>query len=135
LTLTLTLTVTLLAESEDPAHRGLYFVLADRFVDVAPGFRAGAVDAALGSASKGQLDGARLGEVLADSLKKGDSAGLRRAVPCLRDLANGGAPRLAWAAVAELLTLVLPPAVPETLNSAGDLLAWATDNRRRARYP
>lgn len=117
----------LLAEADVPDHDALHFLLARCLADPAPAVRAGAVDAALLLASRGKLTGTLLGGDLADALRDPRLVGLRKTVPGLRDLANGGAARAAWDCVAVLLDQALPPAVPKTLTGTGELLALATE--------
>ena len=117
----------LLADADDPRHDALHFVIAERFVSAdAPG-RAGAVDAALVLASRGRLDGALLGADMVSLLTTTEGAGLRKAVPCLRDLANGGAARQVWDAVAGTVADVLPPRSAKALTGAAELLALGTE--------
>jgi hypothetical protein len=117
----------LLAEADVPDHDSLHFLLGRYLADRAPSIRAGAVDAALVLASRGLLRGTLLGTDLADALNDSSLGGLRKAVLCLRDLANGGAAAQTWEVVAVLLGSVLPPAAPKSLPGTGQLLALAAE--------
>ncbi|WP_194909364.1 DUF6493 family protein [Catenulispora rubra] len=115
-----------LAEQDGPQD-GTHKVIAYRLVSDDVRLRASGVDAALVLASRKLLDPAALGPALAAELRAFPASGVRRAVPALRDLANGGAPAEAWEAIALILPQVLPPAVPKTLSGTADLLALATE--------
>ena len=108
--------------AQDATHR----VIAARLVSDDVQLRASGVDAALVLAARGLLDAAALGTALAAEMAA-RPAGLRRSVPALRDLANGGAAVAVWDAIALALPRVLPPAVPKTLSGTADLLVLATE--------
>ena len=108
--------------AQDATHR----VIAARLVSDDVQLRASGVDAALVLAARGLLDAAALGAALAAEMAAAP-AGLRRAVPALRDLANGGAATVVWEATALMLPVLLPPAVPKTLSGTADLLVLATE--------
>ncbi|GAA1992367.1 DUF6493 family protein [Catenulispora subtropica] len=116
-----------LAELDDPVHAGTHYLIASRLVHRDARLRASGVDAALVLASRGLLDPARLAATLAERLASEPAAGLRRMVPCLRDLANGGAAGQTWETIATLLPLILPPAVPKAMAGTGDLLVAGTE--------
>lgn len=111
---------------QDGAHDGTHRVIAARLVSDDVRLRASGVDAALVLAARGLLDPSALGAALAAEMAAAP-AGLRRAVPALRDLANGGAAQAVWEATALMLPAVLPPAVPKTLSGTADLLVMATE--------
>jgi hypothetical protein len=115
-----------LAEQDGP-HTATHQVIAARLADEDARMRASGVDAALVLASRGLLDPATLGAALAHELAVPSGPGVRRATPCLRDLANGGAAGQTWEAIAHLLPRVLPPALPKTLTGTADLLVLATE--------
>jgi hypothetical protein len=115
-----------LAEQDGPQD-ATHKVIAARLVSDDVQLRASGVDAALVLASRELLDPAALGAALAAELKVFPASGLRRAVPPLRDLANGGAAAATWEMIALVLPRVLPPAVPKTLSGTTDLLALATE--------
>ena len=100
---------------QDDTHK----VIAYRLVSDDVQLRASGVDAALILASRKLLDPPALGAALAAELRAFPASGIRRSVPALRDLANGGAAAATWEAIALVLPKVLPPAVPKTLCSAG----------------
>lgn len=110
-----------LAESDDPTHAGTHHVIASRMADGDAGLRASGVDAALVLASRGLLQPALLAAALRIRLSA-EGGALRRIVPCLRDLANGGAAGQSWETVADLLPRILPPALPKALGGTADLL-------------
>ena len=114
-----------LAEQDGPQD-GTHRVIAARLVSDEIQLRASGVDAALVLAARGLLEPAALGAALAAETAAAP-AGLRRSVPALRDLANGGAAAAAWEAIALMLPAVLPPAVPKTLSGTADLLVLATE--------
>ncbi|WP_370374190.1 DUF6493 family protein [Catenulispora sp. GP43] len=111
---------------QDGTQTATHHVIAARLVHDDVRLRASGVDAALVLAARGLLDPAQLGAALAAELKA-SAAGMRRAVPALRDLANGGAAGAVWEATALALPGVLPPAVPKTLSGTADLLVLATE--------
>ena len=113
------------AEQEGP-HDMTHRLIAARLVHDDIQLRASGVDAALVLAARGLLDPVRLGTALVAELKA-SAAGMRRAVPALRDLANGGAASAVWEAITLALPGVLPPAVPKTLSGTADLLVLATE--------
>ncbi|MEY9895705.1 hypothetical protein ABIA31_009395 [Catenulispora sp. MAP5-51] len=113
------------AEQEGP-HEMTHRLIAARLVHDDIQLRASGVDAALVLAARGLLDPVRLGTALVAELKA-SAAGMRRAVPALRDLANGGAASAVWEAITLALAGVLPPAVPKTLSGTADLLVLATE--------
>lgn len=115
-----------LAESDDPTHSGTHYVIASRLVHADAGMRASGVDAALLLASRGLLQPVLLAAALEIRLGAEGSA-LRRIVPGLRDLANGGAAGQSWETIAELLPRILPPALPKALSGTADLLAVGTE--------
>ncbi|NUR62412.1 MAG: hypothetical protein HOV87_27705 [Catenulispora sp.] len=115
-----------LAESDDPTHRGTHHVIAARLVDADAGMRAPGVDAALVLASRGLLQPMLLAAALEARLAAEGSA-LRRIVPGLRDLANGGAAGQSWETIAALLPRILPPALPKALGGTAELLAAGTE--------
>jgi hypothetical protein len=110
----------------DGAQDGTHRVIAARLISDDVQLRASGVDAALVLAARGLLDPSALGEALAAETAAAP-AGLRRVVPALRDLANGGAAEAVWEATALMLPAVLPPAVPKTLSGTADLLVLATE--------
>jgi hypothetical protein len=116
-----------LAELDDPVHAGTHHVIAARLVHADAPLRASGVDAALVLAARGLLDPRRLAAALTERLAAEPSVGLRRTVPCLRDLANGGAAGQTWETVAALLPAVLPPAVPKAMPGTADLLVTGTE--------
>ena len=111
---------------QDGAQDGTHRVIAARLVSDDVQLRASGVDAALVLAARGLLDPPALAAALAAETAA-VPAGLRRAVPALRDLANGGAATAVWEATALVLPAVLPPAVPKTLSGTADLLVLATE--------
>jgi hypothetical protein len=116
-----------LAEAHADRQDALHFVIADRLVGADAPTRAGAVDAALVLASRGLFDGVLLGADLVSLLTTTEGAGLRKAVPCLRDLANGGAARQVWDVVAAVAPEILPPKAAKALPGTADLLALGTE--------
>lgn len=114
-----------LAEQDGP-QTATHHVIAARLTDDDARLRASGVDAALVLAARGLLDPAELSAALAPQLAVA-GGGLRRLVPGLRDLANGGAARQTWETVAALFPAVLPPAVPKTLSGTADLLVLGTE--------
>jgi hypothetical protein len=120
-------TPALLAEAPADRQDALHFVIADRLLVSDAATRAGAVDAALVLAARGRLDGALLAADLVSLLTTTEGSGLRRAVPCLRDLAHGGAARQVWEVVAAVTGEILPPKTAKTLQGTADLLALGTE--------
>lgn len=110
----------------DGAQDGTHRVIAARLVSHDVQLRASGVDAALVLAARGLLDPAALGAALAADMAAAQT-GLRRAVPALRDLANGGAAQAVWEATTLMLPALLPPAVPTTLSGTADLLVLAAE--------
>jgi len=108
---------------QDDTHK----VIAFRLVSGDVQLRASGVDAALVLASRKLLDPVALGAALAAELRAFPASGVRRSVPALRDLANGGAVAATWEAIALALPKVLPPTVPKTLSGTADLLVLATE--------
>ncbi|SDF77341.1 hypothetical protein SAMN05216553_103210 [Lentzea fradiae] len=92
----------MLAEAHGPAGPALHLALCYGLGAELTVNRAHAVDAALVLASRGQLDGAVLGDLLRRLLGRGDLA-MNRVVPGLRDTARSGAARQVWDAVAAAL--------------------------------
>ncbi|GAA2054494.1 DUF6493 family protein [Catenulispora yoronensis] len=115
-----------LAEQDDPVHAGTHYVIASRMIHAEAGLRASGVDAALVLAARGLFDGVRVAEALTVRLTA-EPAGLRRVVPCLRDLANGGAAGQAWDTVAALLPQALPPVRTKALSGTAELLVLGTE--------
>ena len=115
-----------LAEQDGPQD-DTHKVIAFRLVSGDVQLRASGVDAALVLASRKLLDPVALGTALAAELRALPASGVRRSVPALRDVANGGAAAQAWEAIALALPKVLPPAVPKTLSGTADLLVLATE--------
>jgi hypothetical protein len=115
-----------LAESDDPVHRGTHHVIAARLVDGDAGMRASGVDAALVLVSRGLFQPVLLAAALEIRLRA-EGGALRRIVPALRDLANGGAAGQTWDTIAALLPRILPPALPKALSGTADLLAVGTE--------
>ncbi|MEY9864071.1 hypothetical protein ABH935_009725 [Catenulispora sp. GAS73] len=115
-----------LAEQDGPQD-DTHKVIAYRLVSDDARLRASGVDAALVLASRKLLDPSALGAALAAELRVFPASGMRRSVPALRDLANGGAAAATWEAIALALPKVLPPAVPKTLSGTADLLVLATE--------
>jgi len=111
---------------QDGAHGATHRLIATRLVNDDVRLRASGVDAALVLAARGLLDPAALSAALAGELAVATS-GLRRAVPGLRDLANGGAAEPTWEVIALMLPGILPPAVPKTLSGTADVLVLATE--------
>ncbi|WP_194895206.1 DUF6493 family protein [Catenulispora pinisilvae] len=107
-------------------HSATHRVIAARLVHEDARMRASGVDAALVLAARELLDPATLAATLAIELPI-PGAGLRRAVPGLRDLANAGAATQTWEAIALLLPALLPPALPKALPGTADLLVLATE--------
>ncbi|MEZ0111352.1 hypothetical protein ABH920_005367 [Catenulispora sp. EB89] len=115
-----------LAEQDAPQH-DTHKLIAHRLVNDDARLRASGVDAALVLAARKLLDPTALGAALAAELRASPASGIRRSVPALRDLANGGAAPATWEAIALALPKVLPPAVPKTLSGTADLLVLATE--------
>jgi hypothetical protein len=86
--------------------------------------RSSAVDALLVLAARGQLDGARLGELLGAMVGAGDLV-LARIVDPLTQAAAAGAATRTWAAVASLLGVALTDGAPVT--GLAQLLSAAVD--------
>jgi hypothetical protein len=116
-----------LAEQDDPVHAGTHFVIAARLVHELAPMRASGVDAALILAARGVLDPRRLAAALTTRLAVESTTALRRTVPSLRDLANGGAAGQTWEAIAALLPEILPPAVPKAMTGTADLLVLGAE--------
>ncbi|NUP47692.1 MAG: hypothetical protein HOW97_10325 [Catenulispora sp.] len=110
-----------LAESDDPTHAGTHYVIASRMAGGDAALRASGVDAALVLASRGLLQPALLAAAVRIRLSA-EGGALRRIVPCLRDMANGGAAGQSWETVADLLPRILPPALPKALGGTAELL-------------
>ncbi|MFD5825110.1 DUF6493 family protein [Lentzea sp. NPDC060358] len=92
----------LLAAADGPAGPALHLALCYGLGAELTVNRAHAVDALLALASRDQLDGRLLGDLLGRALAGGGLA-LNRVVPGLRDTARAGAPRQVWEAVAAAL--------------------------------
>ncbi|ACU70110.1 hypothetical protein Caci_1185 [Catenulispora acidiphila DSM 44928] len=114
-----------LAEQDGP-QGGTHQVIAARLASDDVQLRASGVDAALVLAARGLLEPAMLSAALTSELRA-SASGLRRLVPALRDVANGGAARAVWETVALMLPRVVPPAVPKTLSGTTELLVLATE--------
>ncbi|MFD4637622.1 DUF6493 family protein [Lentzea sp. NPDC058436] len=109
-----------LAEADGPIGTALHLALACGLGAEATVGRAHAVDALLILASRGQLDGTALGEVVGVLLERGELA-LNRVVPCLRDVARSGAVRQVW----DLVATALPKTWPH--NRVADLVELAVE--------
>jgi hypothetical protein len=123
---TLSDVLTALAAADGPAGPALYLAIAYGLAADDQGGRAGAVEALMRLAARGQLDGAMFGKQL------GMLAGrwivpLRRVVPGLRDAAAAGAQQQVWAAVAAILPQILPPPVNELPRQTADLITLGVD--------
>lgn len=92
----------MLAEADGPAGPALHLALAYGLAAEATVNRALAVDALLTLASRDQLDGELLGDLLGQLLDRGYIA-LNRVVPGLRDAARSGALTQIWAALRSAL--------------------------------
>ncbi|BAJ32174.1 MULTISPECIES: DUF6493 family protein [Kitasatospora] len=119
-------TALLLAESTGPCGPAVHLLLA-RCCDADPGpARAVTVDALLSLAAQRALDPAALGRE-AGALVRDGALRPNRLAAVLTDLATAGAPRLAWAALAGLLPVLLAEPLP---GGAAELLATAVDRAR-----
>ncbi|MGW6932159.1 DUF7824 domain-containing protein [Lentzea sp. NPDC054927] len=92
----------MLAEADGPAGPAVHIALAYGLAAEAAVGRACAVDGLLVLASRDQLDGEVLGDLLGQLLERGDVA-LNRVVPGLRDAARSGASAQIWDAVKSAL--------------------------------
>jgi hypothetical protein len=114
-----------LAEQDGPQD-ATHQVIAARLAAANVQLRASGVDAALILAARGLLEPAVLSAALISELRA-SAAAMRRSVPALRDLANGGAAGAVWETVALVLPDVVPPAVPKTISGTAELLVLATE--------
>jgi hypothetical protein len=116
----------LLAESHGEAGVATRLALAYGLSAFDVDDRAAAVDALVILAARRQLDGAALGAVLGDLLRR-DAIVATRVVPGLRDLGRAGAWPDLWDVVAATLEATLPVDGRRPVNRLGDLAALAVE--------
>jgi hypothetical protein len=110
-----------LAAADGPAGAGMHLALGYGLGAQDQAGRAAAADALITLAARGQLDGETFGRKLG-FLVAWQHLQLGRVVPELRELARAGAQAAVWSLVAAALPLILPPAVDQPPQRAGDLI-------------
>ena len=115
-----------LAAADGPVGAGMHLALGYGLAAFEQGDRAAAVDALITLAARGQLDGHAFGEKLGVLVTQA-TLPLARVVPGLRALARAGAQAPVWSLVAAMLPQILPPAVSQPPQRAGDLIGLAVD--------
>jgi Family of unknown function (DUF6493) len=115
-----------LAAADGPVGAGMQLALGYGLAAHDWGDRAAAADALITLAARDQLDGQAFGEKLGVLIALG-TLPLARVVPGLRELARAGAQAAVWSLVAAALPLILPPAVDQPPQRAGDLIALGVE--------
>jgi len=115
-----------LAAAEGPVGAGMHLALGYGLGAHDQADRAAAADGLITLAARGQLDGEAFGKKLG-FLVAWQHLPLGRVVPGLRELARAGAQTTVWPLVEAALPLILPPAVSQPPQRAGDLIALGVE--------